>query len=113
MVHVDESWFYLMREKENVRVFPGEEVLGAPRVQHKSHLPKIMVIVANARPDPAHNFDGKIGIRRICVIKTAQRASERRKRGEEYEFDCTIDAEWYKDWYIDVLLPEINKKMPW
>ncbi|CAN0111437.1 unnamed protein product [Pylaiella littoralis] len=102
-----------MREKEKVQVFPGEEVPGPPRVQHKSHLPKIMVIVANARPDPAHNFDGKIGIWRICVIKTAQRSSKRRKRGEEYEFDCTIDAEWYKDWYIDVLLPEIKKKMPW
>jgi len=97
VVHLDESWFYLMKEKEKVRVFPGEEVPGAPRVQHKSHLPKIMVIVANARPDPTHNFDGKIGIWRICVIKTAQRSSKRRKRGEEYEFDCTIDAEWYKD----------------
>ena len=32
--------------------------------------------------------------------------------GEEYEFDCTIDAEWYKDWYIDQLLPAV-KKMPW
>ena len=72
-----------------------------------------MVIAANARPDPSHDFDGKIGIWRICVIKTAQRSSKRRERGEEYEFDCTIDAEWYKDWYIDVLLPAIKKKMPW
>ncbi|CAM9741400.1 unnamed protein product, partial [Sphacelaria rigidula] len=82
-------------------------------VQHKSHLPKIMVIVANARPDPSHNFDGKIGIWRICVLKTAKRSSKRRKRGEEYEFDCTIDAEWYKTWYIDELLPAIKLKMPW
>lgn len=89
VVHLDESWFYLMRVKEKVRVSPDEEVPGTPRVQQKSHVPKIMVIVANARPDPARNFDGKIGICRICVTKTAQRSSKRRKRGEEYEFNCT------------------------
>ena len=72
-----------------------------------------MTIVANARPDPTHNFDGKIGIWRICVMKTAQRSSKRRKEGDEYEFDCTIDVEWYKDWYIEKLLPAIKTKMPW
>ncbi|CAN0188679.1 unnamed protein product, partial [Laminaria digitata] len=113
VVHVDESWFFLLRTKEKIRMFPGEHIPGAPRVQHKSHLPKIMIIVANARPDPTHNFDGKIGIWRICVMKTAERSSKKRKRGEEYEFDCTIDAEWYKDWYINELLPAIKKKMPW
>ena len=46
-------------------------------------------------------------------MKTAERSSKRKKRGEEYEFDCTIDAEWYKDWYIEKLLPEIKTKMPW
>ena len=73
-------------------MFPGEDIPGSPRVQHKSHVPKIMIIVANARPDPTHNFDGKIGIWRICVMKTAQRSSKRRKEGDEYEFDCTIDG---------------------
>ncbi|CAN0537545.1 unnamed protein product, partial [Laminaria digitata] len=24
-----------------------------------------------------------------------------------------IDADWYKTWYIDVLLPAIKLKMPW
>ena len=71
-----------------------------------------MVIVANARPDPRNNFDGKIGIMRICVMKTAERSSKSRERGEEYEFDC-IDAEWYEAKYIDVLLPVIKEKMPW
>ena len=71
-----------------------------------------MIIVANARPDPTHNFDGKIGIWRICVMQTAQRSSKRRKEGNEYEFDYTIDAEWYKDWYIEKLLPAIKTKMP-
>ncbi|CAN0047978.1 unnamed protein product, partial [Sphacelaria rigidula] len=109
-IHLDESWFFLLRNKEKVPIFPGERIPGSPRVQHKSHLSKIMVIVANVRPDPSHNFDGKIGIWRIFVLKTAERSS---KRGEEYEFECTIDAEWYKTWYIDELLPAIKLKMPW
>ncbi|CAM9922222.1 unnamed protein product, partial [Sphacelaria rigidula] len=112
VVHLDESWYFLLRNKEKIRIFPGEEIPGSSRVQHKSHLPKIMVIVANSRPDPTLDFDGKIGIWRICVMKTAERSSKRRKRWEQYEFDCTIDAEGYKEWYIDQLLPAI-KKMPW
>ncbi|CAN0351880.1 unnamed protein product, partial [Laminaria digitata] len=113
VIHLDEIWFFLLKTKETVRIFPGETIPGSPRVQHKSHLPKIMVIVANARPDPSHNFDGKIGIWRISILKTAERSSKWKKRGEEYEFYCTIDAEWYKDWYMDELLPAIKLKMPW
>ncbi|CAM9781632.1 unnamed protein product, partial [Sphacelaria rigidula] len=113
VIHLDENWFFPLRNKEKVRIFPGEEIPGSPRVQHKSHLPKTMVIVANARPDPTHDFDSKIGLWRICVMKTAERSSKRRKRGEEYQFDCTIDAEWYKEWYINQLLPTIKKTMPW
>ena len=96
-------------------MFPGEDIPESPRVQHKSHVPKITIIVANARPDPTHNFDGKIGIWRIYVMKTAQRSSKskRRKAGDEYEFDCAIDAKWYQDWYIEKLLPAIKTKMPW
>ena len=113
VIHLDESWFFLLKDKEKIRMFPGEDIPGSPRVQHKSHVPKIMIIVANDRSDPTHNFDGKIGIWRICVMKTAQRSSKRRKEGDEYEFDCTIDGEWYKDWYIEKLLPAIKTKMPW
>ncbi|CAN0502156.1 unnamed protein product, partial [Laminaria digitata] len=48
VIHLDESWFYLLKDKEKIRMFPGEEIPGSPRVQHKSHVPKIMIIVANA-----------------------------------------------------------------
>ena len=74
VIHSDESWFFLLKDKK-IRMFPGDDIPGSPRAQHKSHVPKIMIIVANARPDPTHNFDGKIGIWRICVMKTAQRLS--------------------------------------
>ena len=54
VIHLDESWFFLLRNLEKFRIFPGEQILGSPRVQLRSHLPKIMVIVANARPNPRH-----------------------------------------------------------
>ena len=53
VIHLDESWFFLPRDKEKIRMFPGEDIPGSPRVQHKSHAPKIMIIVANARPEPS------------------------------------------------------------
>lgn len=37
VIHLNESWFFLLRTKEKVRIFPGEEMPGSPRVQHKSH----------------------------------------------------------------------------
>lgn len=64
-------------------------------MQYRSHVLKAIFIVANVRPDPDRNFDGKIGIWRVCVLKTAQQSSKKRIRREEYEFDVTIDAEWY------------------
>lgn len=74
--HVDEAWFCLIRDREKVRVFPGEEKVGSTKVQRKSGIPKVMSISALSRPDRSHNFDVIVGIWRVCVSK-----------GEEYEFD--------------------------
>ena len=112
-IHVDEAWFYLIRDKEKVRMFPGEEKVGSIKVQHKSHIPKVMFICAVSRPDPSRDFDGKIGIWRVCVIKEAQRSTARHKKGEEYAVDVTIDSEYYQEWYEHELLPAIKEKMPW
>lgn len=71
-----------------------------------------MLIVADARPGPDRNFDGKISIWRVCLLKTARCSSKKYVKGEEYDFDVTIDAEWYAVWYIQKLLPAI-KKISW
>jgi hypothetical protein len=112
-IHVDETWFYLMSDGEHARYFPGEVVDSAPTVQHKSHIPKVMAIVANARPDPNHEFDGKIGIWRICSEKVAEKSSRHHQKGDRYQVDVTIDSAWYRGWYLDCLLPAIKQKMPW
>lgn len=45
-------------------------------------------------------------------MKAGQGTTERRERGDEYEFHCTIEAEWYNNWYINELLSAIKEKMP-
>ncbi|CAN0403747.1 unnamed protein product [Scytosiphon promiscuus] len=72
VIHLNESCFFFLSNKENIRIFPGESIPESPRVQHKRHIPEIMIIVTNGRPDPSHDFDGKIGIWRIFVMATAQ-----------------------------------------
>ena len=112
-VHIDESWFYLIRMGAKVRMFPGEGKVGSVKLRHKSHVPKVMFICAVSRPDPDHNFDGKIGIWRVSKVKEAERNSKGHERGGFYEVDCTADAEWYGNWYTDVFLPAVREKMPW
>ncbi|CAM9284918.1 unnamed protein product [Choristocarpus tenellus] len=84
-IHMDETWFYVMADGERVRVFPHEDdsnLPGFPTVQHKSHVPKTMIIAVNAHPDSAHGFDGKLGVWRVCVRQEQQTGQARTiKRG--------------------------------
>lgn len=49
-VHVDESWFYLQSADNKVLIFDGITVPDAPTVRHKSHITKVMFLVAVGRP---------------------------------------------------------------
>ncbi|CAM9963062.1 unnamed protein product [Choristocarpus tenellus] len=115
-IHVDETWFYVMADGERVRLFPHEDdsdLPGSPTVQHKSHIPKTMIIAANTRPDLTHSLDGKLGVWRMCAPKAADRTSKNHTKGDVYEHDCTLDHLWYRKCYTEELLPVIKIKMPW
>ena len=64
-IHVDEKWFFLMREKETYLLHQDKK---NPQhcVKHKLHIAKIMFLCAVARPhfNPCSNswWDGKLGI---------------------------------------------------
>ncbi|CAM9604518.1 unnamed protein product [Choristocarpus tenellus] len=107
------AWFYLIRKREMVNMFPGEEKVGLTKVQLKSHIPKIMFISAILHPDPSHNFDGKIGIWQVCSTKEAQRTTVQYTKGEEYEVSITVDTEWYLEWYTEQMLAVIKEKVLW
>ncbi|CAM9174044.1 unnamed protein product [Choristocarpus tenellus] len=72
-----------------------------------------MIIAANARPDSAQSFDGKLGVWHVCAPKTADRTSKNHKKGDVYEQDCTLDNLWCRKWCKEELLPVIKTKMPW
>ena len=61
-------------------------------VWHKSHIPKIMFLTALARPHLDRNFDGRVGIWRICEEKLCDCYSLS-PRGEFYIRDCTLDVD--------------------
>ncbi|CAM9835454.1 unnamed protein product [Choristocarpus tenellus] len=72
-----------------------------------------MIIAANARPDSAHSFDGKLGVWHVCAPIAADRTSENYKKGDVCDQDRTLDHLWYREWYTEELLPAIKTKMPW
>ncbi|CAM9849999.1 unnamed protein product, partial [Choristocarpus tenellus] len=115
-IHVGETWFYVINDGKRVRTFPHGDDSDLPRpptVQDKSHIHKTMIIaVANAPPDSAHSFDGKLDVWRVCAPKAADRTSKNHKKGDLHEQDCTIDHLWYRKWYTEELLPAIKTKMP-
>lgn len=83
-VMVDESWFYLTRVDNKVMVLPETDVPNHPTAKHKSHIEKVMFLVAVARPrtfaDGTH-FDGKIGLWPCSQVVLARRNSVNRPAG--------------------------------
>lgn len=42
-IHIDDAWFYFIRDGHNIRMLPGKEELGSIKLQHKSHVPKVTI----------------------------------------------------------------------
>lgn len=67
-IHLDEKWFYICPDGQTYYVFDGK-VLPTRKVLHKSHVAKVMLLAAVARPrlivemhDGLRELTGKIGI---------------------------------------------------
>ncbi|CAM9846316.1 unnamed protein product [Discosporangium mesarthrocarpum] len=64
-VHVDEKWFYILKDGNGVYLHPTEPPPKRPRAHNKKFITKVMFLAAVARPRKMSNgvwFDGKIGI---------------------------------------------------
>ena len=84
MVHVDEKWFYAMKEGSRVWLLPTEDRISPPQTQNKGSIPKVMFIAAVARPQKRPDgtwFDGLVGIWPFVETVLAQRSSKNRPRG--------------------------------
>ena len=80
-VHGDEKWFFLMKDGQVCRVFPDKngkhKVPAAPKVFHKSRMPKIMFLAVCAKPRNEYGFDGRIGLWSFTLERFAKRSDIR------------------------------------
>ncbi|CAM9736686.1 unnamed protein product [Discosporangium mesarthrocarpum] len=94
-VHVDEKWFYEMKDGRGIYLHPEEDVPKLPRAQNKRFITKVMFLAAVARPRMISDgvwFDGKIGIWPIVDTVAAMRSNKNRKKGTMMPKPATINA---------------------
>ncbi|CAM9660349.1 unnamed protein product [Discosporangium mesarthrocarpum] len=112
-IHVDEKWFYLMKDDENVYLQP-DEVPKPPRASNKWFILK-MFLAAIARHRKLSNrvwFDRKISIWSNVDMVMAQRASKSYAWGDPALRPVMVDGEKYKKTMIDEVIPAIKAQMP-
>ena len=112
-MHFDEKWFYLMRDHQHVLLAPGEAPPPPPKVKHKNHIPKVLLIAGAARPQPERNFNGLVGIYSCTEMVEAKRNSKNHKAGDAKEVDVPVTAEYYRMRMEQDMVPGIIERMPW
>ncbi|CAN0455456.1 unnamed protein product, partial [Pylaiella littoralis] len=114
-VHLDEKWFYICKQGQRYYCYEGED-LPVRKVQHKSHVIKVMFLAAVARPryDSGRNrqFDGKIGIYPFTVQRAAQRNSRNRAAGTMVTHSVEVNRATYNEKLINNVFPDIRAKFP-
>ncbi|CAN0439198.1 unnamed protein product, partial [Discosporangium mesarthrocarpum] len=107
-VHVDDMWFYVMKDGRGIYLHPEEDAPKPPRTQNKRFITKVMFLAAVARPRTISDgvwFDGRIVIWPIADTVAAMRSSKNRKKGTMMLKPATINAERYKELMIDKVIP--------
>ena len=112
-IHVDESWFYMRQLKYKLKVSADTILPKAPSTQHKSHIKKVLFVVAMARPQK--DFDGKIGCWAVTEGVLAKIDSKNRKKGTVTQTETMLDSAKYHEIVTkkDGLLDAVKAKMPW
>lgn len=114
-VHVDEKWFFVSKEGQTYYLANHEDD-PVRRVQHKSHVGKVMFLCAVARPRYCHTrkyvWDGKIGCWPVGYIQPAKYNSKNRPAGTLEWQDLNVNRERYRNILMDKLLPAIKEKWP-
>ena len=121
-IDLDEKWLYAMTYRVKLKLPPG---VTKPKIRIKSkrYIPKVMMLTAITKPDPAHNFNGLIGCWRVRKKRThpdgtpwpAQRGDKRTglKKGDDIWQDCTMDGKLFETFLIEKVIPSVRVKMPW
>ncbi|CAN0421637.1 unnamed protein product, partial [Discosporangium mesarthrocarpum] len=100
-VHVDEKWFYVMKDGRGIYLHPEEDTPEPSRVQNKRFITKVVFLTAVARPGMISDgvwFDGKI--------------RKNHRKGTMMLKSVPVKAERYKELMIDKVIPAIKARMP-
>lgn len=90
----------------------------APTIQHKSHIPKVMFLVAMALPRMLDNgewFDGKVGLWECVEQVPAKRSSRNRPAGTLEIKPKSMDSDYYRHLCTmpGGIIDKVKEKMPW
>ena len=99
-VHVDEKWFYLVKDGGRY-ILAADEVDPPPvSVAHKSHITKVMFLSALARPQynytTRQQFDGLIGIYPVGELDMYVRTSSIHRPGDIKWSNVNMDRDLYQ-----------------
>lgn len=115
VVHVDEKWFLLCKEKQRY-VLVADEPDPQRKVKSKNYIAKVMFLSACAKPRFIHHnhqwWDGKIGIWPIGFVGEAARASRNRPAGTPVWQNINMTRDVYREYLMDKVLPAILTEWP-
>ena len=83
------------------------DVLIAPKVQHKSHISKVMFLSVVGVPQvveyegKVYNFDGKVGVFPCAEEYFTQRNSKKGPKGAKSVRSVNVDSEFYHNLFCD------------
>ena len=111
-IDLDEKYFQTVSANRPLKIPPSTT---PPKVdvQHKSHVPKVLMIAAIAKPSRLYNFDGKVGLWRVVEEVVAKRKSKNHEKGETYEKDCTMDCDKFFEIMTTKVFPAIRTQLSW
>ena len=111
LIHINEKWFYLMKDGQRFIIAADEEE-PYRHVQQKSFLTKIMFLCARPRYNTRKNawFDRKIGIWPIRKWELAKRSSKKCAKGTPVWKNQCITQDVYCEYSIQKFLPVVKEK---
>ncbi|KAF0697191.1 Aste57867_12111 [Aphanomyces stellatus] len=108
VVHVDEKWFYMTKLRRRFYMWHDEDQPPPRQLQSKSHITKVMFLVAVARP--RHSWDGKVGCWPFLHETVALRKSVNRPAGTVIIKPTNVTKDVYRHYLIDKVIPSIKEK---
>jgi hypothetical protein len=104
-VHVDEKWFNETFKTRQYLLVRGREADPSRKVTHRKHIPKVMFLVAQARPryDPSTKsmWDGKLALIPIGTWVHQKRRSKYYKKGDRRWKNRNVNTQAYFEFMED------------